>query len=239
MVTFKKISAAVCSLLLLTFTVYLWAAESNLAKITIVLGRVEVKNSGGWQPLKPGASVGQGSTLRTGKKSTVIVQLSPGTSLKLRENSEIILSQISASSDVKNIELSLTRGSVFSDVLKRNNNSRYLIKTAAVTAGVRGTNFFVATGEKIRQDKDPEVMMCVREGQIYVTSASDKREVIIDEGEGIVFTPQSKIPSPEKLPWIANLNWNMDSGKGNVEDSTFLKKAYRSSYKDKLNQNYD
>ena len=48
---------------------------------------------------------------------------------------------------------------------------------------------------------------------------------LVKEGEGIVYVKGKAFPNPEKLPWINDLNWNMDSSEGKVADETDLKKV--------------
>ena len=135
-------------------------------------------------------------------------------------------------------ELSLSRGSVFSKVVKRK-SEHFRVRTPTAVAGVRGTQFFVAIDKGIRT-KSEEVMLCVNEGSVNVQSTENKGSVLLNEGEGIVISAvDKKIPKGEKLPWIKKFNWNMDEKSGKVDDTTSLKEAYKAGYQDLLNQDYD
>lgn len=227
----KLFTFLICLTLLLTGSVF-----AN-GKIILAIGNVKVGNIKGWKKTTAGTVLKKGDLVKTGKNSTVIIELSQGAKIKLRSNSQIQFTEMANTKKRSKVLLDLQRGSTFASVIKRDASDSFQIRSMTVTAGVRGTEFFVATGESIRQNQVPEIMMCVKEGKIMVTSLSDEKGKLINEGEGVVFIPRKKIPTPERLPWIKDLNWNM-TGK-NVEDKTFLKEVYQSSYRDKLNQNYD
>lgn len=218
------------------FTLSTFSAFGS-AKLAFVRGKVMLKRAGQWKKATIGMKVSDSDSIKTGKRSMVIIKLSTGSRLKLRANTLLDLNAIKSPGPVN---LKLDRGSVFAKVKRRGSGRDFRISTATVVAGVRGTQFVVAFGEKIRQDKDPEIMLCVNEGSVEVQNLEKpENSVILNEGEGIVVIPGKDVPKGEKLPWIKKFNWNMDTANGSVDDDTSLKEAYKSGYTDLLDQDYD
>ncbi len=215
----------------ITLTVFSLPLAAENARIAFMKGRVQVTMAGKTTKARIGMTLKEGATLTTSKKSMVLLALKRGR-LKVRANTRLSLARLSGQTDLR-----VRQGSVFAKVNKGRRN--FNVRTPTVVAGVRGTQFFVAYGDKIKQDTHPESMLCVNEGQVEVNSiANPEKKVLLNEGEGIVVTPGEGLPTPEKLPWIRKFNWNMDENAGEVDDQTSLKEAYKSGY-DMLDQDYD
>lgn len=102
-----------------------------------------------------------------------------------------------------------------------------------MVAAVRGTEFYFAYGNKKKTKAD--MWLCVNEGKVNVVDSATSSNVDVNAGEGIIIPTDKQIPKPKAYAWTKKLNWNMDAEKGDVEDKTSLKGAY----KDLLKNNYD
>ncbi len=203
-------------------------AAADAGKLTFVSGSVEVNGGKGWQKASLGAVVNEADKIRTGGKGTVIISLKSGATLKLKSDSQIVLSAVGTATTID-----VEGGSVFSKVDRKTAGQTYKIRAQTMVAAVRGTEFYFAYGQKKKAKAD--LWLCVNEGQVNVTDSSTKSEVNVNAGEGIVIPTDKAIPKPKPYKWTKDLNWNMDAEKGEVEDKTSLKGAY----KDLLKNNYD
>ena len=204
----------------------LLAAEAG--RLTFATGKVEVERGGKWQKAALGATINEAEKLKTGNNGTAIVMLKSGASLKLKPDTIVLLS----SADMKTT-IELQGGSVFSKVDKRKAGQTFEIRAQTTVAAVRGTEFFFAYGKKEQAKAD--LWLCVNEGLVNVVDSATSSEVNVAAGEGIIVPTNKKIPKPKAYAWTTKLNWNMDAGKGGVEDKSNLKSAYS----DLLKQNYD
>lgn len=162
----------------------------------------------------------------TGKDSLTLLVLNNGSSHKLGENSEIILG-----SDGEPTILQILSGSLFSLFEKTKKREKlYKIKTRAVVAGVRGTQFFTSYGSG---KKPNDNWLCVNEGLVEVTNIKTNKKVMVKAGEGISVTEKG-ISNPTPLPWTGKLNWSMDPKTDLVN-----KVNIESAYTDLLDKDYD
>lgn len=197
------------------------------ARIGFALGEVEVLRTGRTLSGEIGLELSREDRVRTGADGTAVIELENGSQLKLRENTLINLDTI-----VGDVEVELQQGSLFSRV-ERLAGRGYRVRTGAVVAGVRGTEFFVAFGRTI--EDAPDVWLCVNEGAVEVTVEGAEEPVTVREGEGINILSGSRITEPKFYPWTEGLNWNTDPEAGDVRDDTDLDQAYS----DLLDQDYD
>ncbi|MDC7232728.1 MAG: FecR family protein [Spirochaetales bacterium] len=117
-----------------------------------------------------------GDLIRSGRNSVAIIEMEHGRTLKLREDSSLVLENLSRQTSV-----ALKKGSVFSRV-ERLSGGSFNVHTDAVVAGVRGTEFFMAFGETI--DHEPDLWLCVNEGTVEVSLKKGDESVLVEEGEG-------------------------------------------------------
>jgi FecR-like protein len=174
-----------------------------------------------------GMNLKEGDLIETGSDSMAIIELENRGDLKLRENTQIILSSLKIDTSVK-----VERGGLFSKIKKIFSGS-YTVTTSSTAAGVRGTEFFVAFGKLI--DEEPDVWLCVNEGSVMVEIKNTNQSVLVEEGKGITIPGGMKLTKPIFYPWTKNLNWNTDPDKGILKDKTDLDSAYD----DLLDQDYD
>ena len=70
------------------------AFAGDAGEIVSVVGSVEVRREGRWQPLKPGEILAVGAVLKTAAGSRVALQLANGSQIKLNANCELELKKI-------------------------------------------------------------------------------------------------------------------------------------------------
>lgn len=212
----------------------LFAYESSLK---IASGTVEVVKDGKvLRKAATGEALAAGESVRTGKNSSAIVLLEGGSMIKLKESSEVRLSELSGSASEGNRKtmLNLLSGSVFSKVSKLKQNEDFAITSASTVAGVRGTSFFMAFGKARDNKKEADLWLCVNEGKVEVKGEKGDK-VSVKEGEGIIIPEGKKTTKPKAYAWTKNLNWNFDPEKGDVNDKTTME----SMYKEPLEIHYD
>lgn len=198
---------------------------SAAAKATFVLGNVSVqKSDGAVVKVKKGQLLARGDKITTGGRSLVIITIDNKSKVKMRENSSIALNSIT-----DNIDIYLTKGSIFSKVTRR----KFQVSTPTIVAAVRGTEYFVAYGRDT--GKGTDLWMCVNEGVVNLASKKAGKSVDVKKGEGVIIMDGVKLTKPKEYAWTKDLNWNTDPDKGNVIDKTSLDKAYN----DLLDQDYD
>jgi ferric-dicitrate binding protein FerR (iron transport regulator) len=174
-----------------------------------------------------GDSLGPGDVVTTGPSSLAVIDVGNATTLKLREKTVLALDSIGDQTAV-----TLTAGGVFTSIVRKLSGG-FSVRTSSATAGVRGTQFFVAYGRTI--DRLPDVWLCVNQGTVEVALPESSRTVLVKEGRGINIVGGEKLTTPRRYPWTRRLNWNMDPAGGAVVDRTDLEQAYS----DLLNQDYD
>lgn len=195
--------------------------------VTYLEGDVSVLRGGNIIPADFGTVVNQGDRVATGDWSTVVIELDGRAEIKLRENSEVTIDLMGATTRV-----GLDSGSVFSRVRERA-VGRYEVRARTVTGGVRGTEFFVAYGRRI--EDEPDVWLCVNTGEVLVQVADTNKEMPVRAGEGVNILAGVRLTDARRYRWTERLNWNMNPSEGEVFDETDLDAAYS----DLLDQDYD
>jgi ferric-dicitrate binding protein FerR (iron transport regulator) len=190
-------------------------------------GTVTVTSGGASQDASPGMKVSQGDTVKTGSDGLAVVDLSNATQIKLRENTSIVVQAIGDDTRV-----SLTSGGLFTHVLRKLTGT-FSVQVENTVAGVRGTEFFVAYGRTVDNQRD--IWLCVNEGTVDVSIPSTNQHVAVPAGKGITIVAGLKLTPPRSYKWTRGLNWNMDAASGTVEDHTSLDQAYS----DLLNHDYN
>jgi ferric-dicitrate binding protein FerR (iron transport regulator) len=200
-------------------------ANAYSAKLTYFSGDVQVGAKDHWTKATLNQAVKSGDFVKTGKDATAILTLDNDSQLKMKDQSELQLS------DPIKSEVFLHSGALFSRI-KKSKETHFRVRTKTVTMGVRGTQFYTSYGEEEKQKQD--VWMCVNEGLVAVESVSEE-PVLVKEGMGVFVPVGKKVTEPKPYGWTKNLNWNMDPAKGEVADRIKIKAAYG----DLLKHNYD
>ena len=171
---------------------------NKIAVTTKVKGLVEIMPVGkdNFSNLKPGTILADGDKVRTGSSGfTAIIFIDDKSTLKLKENSEAIISgQRSARSISKKINMDA--GTLRATVNKQNSN--FVIQTPTSVASVKGTDFWMIT-DPVEGD-----IVIGLDGVITLTNNETGSEVDVTQGTsgtstsdgnvGIEETEQSSIP---------------------------------------------
>jgi hypothetical protein len=171
----------------------------------------------------------------TEKNSVAIINLENYAKLKVMENTKITIEELKKKAGKKEkTSVFINAGSLFNKVIKKtivNKKRSFTVKTKHVAMGVRGTQFFVAYNPVRKKD----LWMCVNEGKVNVENFTDKKNVLVKEGEGIFINQGKDITSPRAYEWTKNINWNMNPKSGSLKNNINLESAYA----DLLDQDYD
>ncbi len=165
-----------------------------------------------------GTELFEADRITTGPDSLLIIEMEGRGTLKLREETTMVLESMDG-----DIAVALVRGGLFSRI-RRLFGKGYEVYAPNVVAAVRGTEFFVAYGRNI--EEDPDLWLCVNEGAVEVALEDSGDSVMVEEGEGINILGSNRITDPKFYPWTEDLNWNTDPSAGDVDDSTNLDGAY-------------
>ena len=202
------------SLLILTAIIPI-SSESHISymegDVTILRGTEELQGDFG-------LTIKKDDVIQTGKTSLAILELEDRGTLKLREDTQLILDDLG-----DKMTVSLKSGGLFSRI-KKIFGLEYEVRTVSTVAGVRGTEFFMAYGRKIEETED--LWLCVNEGAVQVSILKSMESILVNEGEGITIPAGTRLTKPKYYSWTENLNWNTDPGKGELFDNTDLNAAY-------------
>lgn len=127
-------------------------AYRNKATIIKVVGNAEVKigEKGDWTSAQEGMKLTQNDTIKTGPGSSVDLRVGMVGGIKIKENSELKLSELSSNPDgSENITLYMNIGEVLVDARGLKKGSDFQVHTTTTVAAVRGTIYNV----KVSQDK--------------------------------------------------------------------------------------
>jgi hypothetical protein len=165
------------------------------AEISSLDGSVEIKRSGGEKNIVAfiGMNLTEGDTVITGKKAQLLLKMEDDSSVKVGENTQLTISQLSKTKDGKGIIslFYLKCGKVVAAVKKLlNTDSKFEIKTPTVVMGVRGTKFYAETAG------DGTTTALVLEGRISVSSTlpvkgpdgrvtQKTQEIFLQEGQKV------------------------------------------------------
>jgi len=175
--------------LLTIFNFHLYSQEvSSTAVVTFLSGEVKNFRNGAMSPIKKNDILLPGDEISVGNKSSVDIQLSSGSAIKLKSNSKIKINSLLESESKETTRLSLFSGTIFAKVFKKTGKeSQFLIAGPTLTAGVRGTEFVLSTGETDDANSFQEGVY-VKEGEVAVTEERGSKEFSVSGGEELVRT---------------------------------------------------
>jgi hypothetical protein len=173
------------------------AAMGNIQRdafiVRIATGQAEKKSPNGeWLPLAIGTDLANDDVVKTGKNSTVLLELPENVGfIRLLPETEIKVDQIKVDRSFEGgqiAEISVSKGKVITKVRKFNRKSSKLqIHTKGATAAVRGTSFLTSFNE------NSETKVIVGDGAVAVKAQGE--EVLVKPKEftkvGIGNKPQN------------------------------------------------
>ncbi len=148
MMKYKKIYIAFIFLmsLVVTFSISSKGIKAS-GKILKVDGKYAfIKYGKKWKRLKPNYKIYNGSQIKTGSKTRIIIQFSDKSELRIAQKSKIKIEKAFVKTpENREISARLILGKLWAKVSKsKNKNKNFTIKTSNATAGVRGTSFSVS-----------------------------------------------------------------------------------------------
>lgn len=123
------------------------------ATVTDISGEVWILKQGEryWLPVELDTPLEQSDRIRTGATSFAEILFDNGSVIKIEENTDIYLKELSADSDTKNIisKIFLKIGTLLSNISRFvHKSSRFSVFTNTMIAGVRGTEFVVTASDE-------------------------------------------------------------------------------------------
>jgi len=155
--------------------------ESGRTMITFFMGKAEVLRAG--VTLKPviKMQINDSDVIATGPDSFVLLQVAESSVIRITENSRVEMKSLLSA---KNRELMVKQGKALSAVKKLGKGDAFTVKTATITASVRGTEFSVSSQPK-------ESVVAVRKGNVEVTIIASGSGETVSEGKSFVYTDRA------------------------------------------------
>lgn len=149
-------------------------------------------------PLKVGAILGPGTTIKTGSGSSVDLFLgrTAGT-LRIAENTAVSVDKLAltdtGADTAAEVQIGLTDGTILGDVNKLSAASRYEIKTPNGVAGIRGTRYRISANSFI-------VLLDGTMVYVYVPPGGNPTPYTLAGPPAVYFSPTDGVkPAPEDL----------------------------------------
>jgi hypothetical protein len=119
-------------------------STENSAKIGTISGEAVVRRNGAWVPLTSADQLKQGDEIFTGVDSRVVLKFADGSSLEIRELTQLLVQTTLVAANRKDLEVQLKLGEIKAQVKQEKAvDTTFEIRTATATASVRGTIFTV------------------------------------------------------------------------------------------------
>jgi len=176
------------------------AQNSQAQSSSMILGNIRVLKiegsggkildaSGNSSPLKEGAFIRQGTTIKTGKETSVTLLFDNGTTVNVKPDSDFSIENFAQdpfnSSDVDYqttksepsssvTRLKVSEGTIVVDIAKLKKNSSFQIATPVGSAGIRGTSLGISCN---RNNQTNPVTLAVATGVVQMKTAGGSRAV--------------------------------------------------------------
>jgi len=113
--------------------------------VTYVIGKVKFKSISGndWQNCIVGTTLEEGTEIKTGKASLADIRLHHDTAIRINENTQMKIDQVS----VKNLLIKMERGSVYGKFKRVFDRHQIRIQTPTTIASIRGTELAIEINE--------------------------------------------------------------------------------------------
>ena len=188
--------------IILLVTLTLVVADQPFGKITLPLGKVDLQNSleGGWTRARPNQPVFEGNIIRTLQKSRCEITLTGGGKIRIGEQSELVLNQVSVRPMVKNFSANLKKGNIWVSAKAAFGEKKNIsVRTPTAVAAIRGTKFRAKAG-------DDESSVLVYDGRVDVNQAKsvierrkEMRKSLAPEKPKFKLGPVKEIAAPTEV----------------------------------------
>jgi len=188
--------------IILLVTLTLVVADQPFGKITLPLGKVDLQNSleGGWTRARPNQPVFEGNIIRTLQKSRCEITLTGGGKIRIGEQSELVLNQVSVRPMVKNFSANLKKGNIWVSAKAAFGEKKNIsVRTPTAVAAIRGTKFRAKAGED-------ESSVLVYDGRVDVNQAKsvierrkEMRKSMAPEKPKFKLGPVKEIAAPTEV----------------------------------------
>jgi|GEM_PF-1648914 len=151
--------------------------EERIA-VKALIGQVEMQSSGStqWRQLRVGMPVRTGWSVRTFTESSVDLEFSTGTIIKISENSVVTVSRLLLNTKLNATKttVGVSTGQVWANVKKlAGQKSSFQFETPTATASIRGTQLGINIGHTGRTELD------VYEGAVAFRPRNSNKEVMV------------------------------------------------------------
>jgi hypothetical protein len=180
----RSLASGTLVFLCLGFAAPIWAGPAVVVQMK---GDVQRKLAGStdWAEVEIGDRLEEGTTIRTGAKSSIDLDLDRGHRLRLTADTSLILSALQADKT----KTYLTQGKVLSKVRPLKDQEKFLIQTPSAVCAVRGTEFWTGSNEK-------GTAVEVRHGAVGMMSPSGQNEILVRAGERATILSDGSILPP-------------------------------------------
>lgn len=173
-------AAAVCAVMALGFSVSC-KKDAERTMVTFFMGTVEVLRNGASVKPEIKMEIQDGDVIAAGPESFILLQVAESMVIRITESSTVEMKSLLSP---KNRELLVRRGKALSAVRKLGKDGAFTVKTATITASVRGTEFSVSSRPK-------ESVVAVRKGTVEVTVIASGTGETVGEGKAFVYTDRA------------------------------------------------
>lgn len=161
------------------------------AIVVTIRGEAFVHRNNEWVPILPGDVLNASDTIRVTARSNLEIQVGRGAILSLQENTLFRLDELNWSAERTLLRGQLDAGTVISKVQKLAQPSEISIRSGAVSAGVRGTEFM------LRRLKD-ELVAAVATGQVELEVGTQREAFSLSSNTEVVVNLQTPTLTPAK-----------------------------------------
>ncbi len=161
-------------ILLLMIPSILVGQSSQRMRIKTVIGKAEVRSvNGQWRPVRVNAPIKEGWDIRTYVESSVEIEFSTGTLLRIGEKSAFNLSRAFEDGEQTKSHVKIYTGKVWGNVKRLvGKNSSFDFETPTAVASIRGTRLGIAVSKK-------GTLVDVYEGAVSVKRKGEGKGVLV------------------------------------------------------------
>ena len=160
-------------------------AQKPFGKISLPLGRVQVRSGSDWSKAKPNQPVFEGNHIRTQEKSRCEIVLKGGGKVRIGEKSELELNEADVKPMVKNFNANLKKGSVWVSAKAAFGEKKNVsVRTPTAVAAIRGTVFKAKAGEDESSVQVYDGNVDVNQVEKFLEERRNRRKNLTPKGPG-------------------------------------------------------